>query len=220
MSKPKISKKTWAIIVILLVLIADQASKIWVKTHMIMHQSIKVTSWFQIYFTENNGMAYGIEIFNKLFLTSFRIAAVALFTYYLIKIIKQKMPTGFIVCVSLIIAGATGNILDSVFYGKIFTDSIGRVATMFPEGGGYAPFFYGKVVDMLYFPLFSFTWPEWVPFLGGKYYLFFQPVFNIADSAITVGVILLFIFYRHYLGEKKKDVESQKEDDSQIQNNK
>ena len=203
MSKPKISRAGWAIIVILLVLIADQASKIWVKTHMVMNQSFEIFPWFQIYFTENPGMAYGIELFDKLFLTLFRIAAVAIFSYYLIKIIKDKMPTGFIVCVSLIIAGATGNIIDSVFYGKIFTDSVGKVATMFPESGGYAPFFYGKVVDMLYFPLFSFNWPEWVPFLGGKHYLFFQSIFNIADSAITVGVILLLIFYRHPLSHNK-----------------
>lgn len=210
MSKPKISKAGWATIVILLVLIADQSSKIWVKTHMVMHQSFEIFPWFQIYFTENPGMAYGIELFDKLFLTLFRIIAVTFFTYYLVKIIKKKMPTGFIVCVSLIIAGAAGNIIDSVFYGRIFTDSIGRVAEIFPKEGGYAPFFYGKVVDMLYFPLFSFNWPEWVPFVGGKHYLFFQPIFNIADSAITVGVALLLIFYRHTLGEKNHTEELKK----------
>ncbi|MEG0949809.1 MAG: lipoprotein signal peptidase [Bacteroidales bacterium] len=204
MGKLKFTKGQLALLVIFLVLIIDQASKIWVKTHMVMHESIEITPWFFIYFTENNGMAYGIEIFNKLFLTLFRIGAVIAFSFYLHHCIKRRFTTGFILCIALIIAGATGNIIDSIFYGQIFNNSYGQLATLFPEGGGYAPFFYGKVVDMLYFPLFQFTWPNWIPFVGGEEYLFFRPIFNIADSAITVGVALLFIFYRHHLGNDDK----------------
>lgn len=200
----KLKKGQLALLIIFLVLIVDQASKIWVKTHMTMHESIEITPWFFIYFTENNGMAYGIELFNKLFLTLFRIGAVVAFSFYLRHCIKRQFTTGFISCLALIIAGATGNIIDCVFYGKIFSNSYGQLATMFPEGGGYAPFFYGKVVDMLYFPLFQFTWPEWMPVVGGQDYLFFRPIFNIADSAITVGVFLMVIFYRHHLGDDKK----------------
>lgn len=204
----KLTKGQWALLVIFLVLIVDQVSKIWVKTHMTMHESIEITPWFFIYFTENNGMAYGIEIFNKLFLTLFRIGAVIAFCFYLRHCIKRHFTTGFIVCISLIIAGAAGNIIDSVFYGKIFSNSYGQLATMFPEGGGYAPLFYGKVVDMLYFPLFQFTWPQWMPFVGGEEYLFFRPIFNVADSAITVGVFLLLIFYRHHLGDDKQSAQT------------
>ena len=200
----KVSKGQWALIVVFLVLLVDQFSKIWVKTHMVMYQSFEITPWFYIYFTENNGMAYGIELFNKLFLTLFRIAAVIFFSFYLHKCVKRQFTTGYIVCVALIIAGATGNIIDSVFYGQIFTDSIGHVAQIFPKGGGYAPIFYGKVVDILYFPLLTFNWPSWVPYVGGTEYLFFRPIFNVADSAITVGVILLIIFYRHHLGDNKQ----------------
>ncbi|MGL4293952.1 MAG: lipoprotein signal peptidase [Bacteroidales bacterium] len=208
MSKLKFTKGQLSLLVIFLVLLADQASKIWIKTHMTMHESFEITPWFFIYFTENNGMAYGIELFSKLFLTLFRIVAVGAFSYYLYSCIKKRYSTGFILCIALIIAGATGNIIDSVFYGKIFSNSYGQVATMFPEGGGYAPLFYGKVVDMLYFPLFSFNWPQWMPFVGGEEFLFFRPIFNIADSAITVGVALLFIFYRHHLGDEPKKKET------------
>ncbi|MEG1615538.1 MAG: lipoprotein signal peptidase [Bacteroidales bacterium] len=214
MSKLKLTKGQLALLIIFLVLLVDQASKIWIKTHMTMHQSFEITPWFFIYFTENNGMAYGIELGSKLFLTLFRIVAVGGFSYYLWRCIKRKAATGFIACLSLIIAGAAGNIIDSIFYGRIFSNSYGQVATMFPEGGGYAPFFYGKVVDMLYFPLFRFNWPEWMPFVGGEEFLFFRPIFNIADSAITVGVALLFIFYRNLFDndDKKK---AQKESSSQ-----
>ena len=208
MSNFKLTKRHWALLVILLVLIADQASKIWVKTHMVMHESIEIAPWFYIYFTENNGMAYGIELFNKLFLTLFRIGAVAAFSFYLRHCIKRNMPTGFIICIALIIAGAAGNIIDCVFYGRIFSNSYGQLATIFPEGGGYAPFFYGRVVDMLYFPLFRFDWPEWMPLVGGKEYLFFQPIFNIADSAITVGVIALLLFYRRCIGESERRIDT------------
>ena len=213
----KLKSGHWAIIVIVLVLIVDQVSKIWVKTHMYMGEDIVITNWFHIFFTENNGMAYGIELFDKIFLTLFRIGAVALFSYYLIRCIKKGVKKGFIICLSLVIAGAFGNIIDCVFYGRIFSDSYGRIATMF-QGDGYAPWFYGRVVDMLYFPLFQFNWPEWVPFIGGNHYLFFRPVFNVADSAITVGVALRLLFYRHSLthelessDEKKKNNKDESE---------
>ncbi len=208
MSKFKLSKGQISILVMLFVLIIDQASKLWVKTHMAIGDSYEITSWFYIYFIENNGMAYGVEIFSKLFLTIFRIVAVGGFSYMLYKCIKRKYPTGFVVAFSSIIAGAVGNLIDSIFYGRMFTDSYGRVAEVFPEGGGYAPYFYGKVVDMLYFPLFEITWPEWVPFVGGTEYLFFRPVFNIADSAIFCGAVSMLLFYRNYIGSEDNKKES------------
>ena len=145
-------------------------------------------------------MAFGIEVLGKLFLSLFRIAAIALIGYFLYKLTGKKgsYKYGYIVCIALIFAGAAGNIIDSLFYGLLFSESTYRsVAVLLPAGGGYAPFLYGKVVDMLYFPLFGFYWPQWVPFVGGEYFEFFRPVFNIADSAISVGVIVLILFYRN-----------------------
>lgn len=168
---------------------------------MQLHESIEITPWFYIYFTENNGMAFGIEIISKLFLSIFRLVAVVLIGYYLYKIVKENYRIGFIVCISLILAGALGNIIDSVFYGVIFDHSYGQLATFMPEAGGYASWFHGKVVDMLYFPLFSFYWPEWMPVVGGEEFVFFRPIFNLADSAITVGVVLLLICYRKNLAK-------------------
>ncbi|HAP17843.1 MAG TPA: lipoprotein signal peptidase [Butyricimonas virosa] len=210
----RLSRGAWALIIILGVIILDQALKIWVKTHFYLGEDVPVTSWFQLHFIENNGMAFGIELGSKLFLTLFRIVAVGLLSYYIVKICKSDLiPVGYIVCVALITAGAAGNIFDCMFYGLIFNNPMPpEVAVMFPDGGGYASLFHGRVVDMLYFPLFSFDWPEWVPFVGGENFLFFQPVFNIADAAITVGMILLIIFYNKYLGvsldsEKEKSAE-------------
>ena len=181
-----------ALIIILSVLIIDQIIKIVVKTHMEIGQSIEVTPWFQILFVENNGMAFGMEIIGKLFLSLFRIGAIGFFTWYLIKILDKGFPTGYVVTVSFVIAGAIGNLLDCMFYGLIFTESTPFTqAAMTSIGDGYAPFLYGKVVDMFYFPLW--TWPEWMPLVGGD--VFFEPVFNFADSCITCGVIALLLFY-------------------------
>ncbi len=197
----KLTKGKIALLVIFLMLLVDQLSKIWIKTHMQLHESIEITPWFYIYFTENNGMAFGIEIISKLFLSVFRLIAVVLIGYYLYKIVKENYRTGFIICISLILAGALGNIIDSIFYGVVFDHSYGQLATFMPEAGGYSSWFHGKVVDMLYFPLFKFNWPEWMPMVGGEEFLFFRPIFNLADSAITVGVALLLIFYRKHLAK-------------------
>lgn len=193
-------KRKAALLTVLLILLIDQISKIWIKTHFTLGESISVTGWFKILFVENNGMAFGIEVLGKLFLSLFRIAAIALIGYFLYKLSGKKgsYKYGYIVCIALIFAGAAGNIIDSLFYGLLFSESTYRsVAVLLPAGGGYAPFLYGKVVDMLYFPLFGFYWPQWVPFVGGEYFEFFRPVFNIADSAISVGVIVLILFYRN-----------------------
>lgn len=189
-----------AIAVIFLVLLVDQISKIWVKTNMALYDMIEVTSWFKIYFVENNGMAFGIEAIGKLFLSVFRIIAVAAIIVYLTRLVKQNYKSGFIICIALILAGASGNIIDSVFYGAFFEASYqGHIASAVPYGEGYASLLHGKVVDMLYFPLIEGTFPKWVPFVGGNDFLFFRFIFNIADSAITAGVALLIIFYRKTL---------------------
>jgi len=197
----KLSRGWLATIVIVGILIIDQLVKIWVKTHMFLGESIHIADWFQIYFIENNGMAFGMEMGSKLFLTLFRIVAVGLLIYYLWKIRNRDyIKTGYLVCIALITAGAAGNIVDSVFYGIVFNNPYPpEIAQAFPTEGGYAALFHGRVVDMLYFPLFSFYWPDWVPFVGGNFFLFFQPIFNIADAAITVGILVLIIFYSKYL---------------------
>lgn len=208
-TKERNKKAIIALTVTLAVLIIDQASKIWIKTHFMLGESVQVTSWFNIAFVENNGMAFGLEFFDKVFLTVFRIIAVGLLFYYLAKTIKKSLPTSYIVCISLLSAGALGNIIDCIFYGQLFGGSAGQVAGFLPDGGGYAPLLYGRVVDMLQFPLIDTQWPEWMPFVGGDDFTFFDPVFNIADSAITVSVFLMALFQREILttefSEKKTE---------------
>ncbi|MDD4921852.1 MAG: lipoprotein signal peptidase [Bacteroidales bacterium] len=199
---PKLSRGWRVSLLIFLVLVADQTLKIWIKTNMSLHESIRITDWFYLFFTENNGMAFGIELFDKLFLTIFRIGAVVALFWYLYRICPKKSTRfGYCVCISLIIAGALGNIIDCLFYGLIFDDSVGHMAMLFPDGGGYGTLFYGRVVDMLYFPLIDTYFPNWMPFVGGDHFIFFRPVFNLADSAISVGIILLLLFYRRDLSE-------------------
>ena len=193
------SKGWGAVCIVMLLLILDQALKIWIKTHLQLHESIEITPWFYLYFTENPGMAFGIEVIGKLFLTLLRIVAVGFIGYFIYKLVKEQYKFGFIACVSLVLAGALGNIFDSVFYGVVFDHSFGQVATFMPEGGGYGEWLHGKVVDMFYFPLIDTILPDWVPVWGGEHFVFFRPIFNLADSAICVGVFLLLIFYRHTL---------------------
>ena len=190
------------LLLIFCILLIDQVSKIWIKTHMYLGQEFHVAGdWFLIHFTENNGMAFGLEFggtFGKLFLSVFRIALVTGIGWYLWHLVKTKASNGAVICFSLIFAGAVGNIIDSAFYGLIFSDSSEGIATMFPPEGGYAGFLHGRVVDMLYFPLISGQFPSWFPFWGNESFLFFRPVFNIADSSISIGVMILLIFQKRF----------------------
>jgi signal peptidase II len=192
-------KKSQALMVVLLVpliLVVDQAIKIAVKTSMYMHESRRVTDWFYILFTENRGMAFGIELFDKLFLTSFRIVAVVALTWYIVRRIRQGVQWGFLVCLTLILAGAAGNIFDCLFYGMVFNDPVPpQVAHFVPWGTGYAPVMMGRVVDMFYFPLVEWDWPSWLPFWGGEHFIFFSPIFNFADACISCGCIAMILFY-------------------------
>ncbi|NOR76299.1 MAG: lipoprotein signal peptidase [Draconibacterium sp.] len=203
------SRSTKSLIVIFLILIADQVLKVWVKTTMSLgDEFIIFKDWFILHFVENNGMAFGFEFageYGKIFLSIFRIFAVIAIGWYLFKLAKQKeIPFGFVISIALIFAGAIGNIIDSLFYGIIFNHSYGQVATLFPEGGGYAGFLHGKVVDMFYFPLIQGRYPNWIPYFGGDPFIFFRPVFNIADSAITVGIFSILIFYRKYFNKPEE----------------
>ncbi|MCC8172481.1 MAG: lipoprotein signal peptidase [Parabacteroides sp.] len=206
----KFSKGWGAVLIVLLVLVADQALKIWIKTHLQLHDNIEITKWFYLYFTENPGMAFGIEVIGKLFLSVFRIVAVGFIGYYLFQLVKKNYKFGYIACIALILTGAVGNIIDSVFYGVVFDHSYGQVATFMPAGGGYASWLHGKVVDMFYFPLIQTVLPDWVPFWGGKEFVFFRPIFNLADSAICVGVFILILFYRRTLSESLSKEETKK----------
>lgn len=199
----------WLLIsIIAIVLIIDQWIKFYVKTHFMLHESYKVTNWFYLYFVENDGMAFGWNLFNKLFLTSFRILAVGFIVYYIVKLIYKNVQirTGYIVCLALVTAGAAGNIFDCIFYGLIFSASeTWHIASLVPFGTGYTGLFTGKVVDMFYFPLFSWTWPEFFPIWGGQHCVFFSPIFNFADASISCGIIAILLFYRKYLTTSKNE---------------
>ena len=197
-----------AVIIVIAILLIDQILKIWVKTNMHLHECITITDWFKICFIENKGMAFGMEIGSKLVLSLFRIVAVSVIGYYIYLQVKQKARTGYIVCLAMVMAGAIGNIIDCMFYGLIFNASSEFYTSYFvPFGEGYAPFLMGKVVDMFYFPLIVSTWPDWMPMVGGEDFVFFSPIFNFADASISVGVVLLLLFYRKELSKLslKKD---------------
>ena len=203
-----------ASILIIVILLIDQISKVYIKTNFRLQESVEVFSWFQILFVENDGMAWGAKLSDfvsfvsdrtaKVILTTFRLVAVVGIAYWLVTSIKTKGSKILIVAISLIFAGALGNIIDSVFYGVIFNDSFGQVATFLPEEGGYDTLLHGKVVDMLHFPMWKGYLPEWIPFLGGKYFTFFEPVFNIADMAISTGVGLLLVFNKRAFSKNEE----------------
>lgn len=194
------------------ILLIDQIVKYWIKTNMALNESFPVFgSWFQIHFIENEGMAYGLKFggeFGKIALTLFRLVAVVVGFFYMKKLVREQYHTGLLICGALILAGAAGNLIDSMFYGMIFSESTNStVAQFLPAAGGYGTFLHGNVVDMLYFPLIEGFFPDWVPFWGGEHFIFFRPIFNIADAAISVGVIAILIFQKRFLhkpGEEKE----------------
>ena len=203
MDKQQMAKRGILVTLIVVgVLLVDQLIKIWVKTNMTLHEQIEILSWFKIVFIENNGMAYGMEIGSKLVLSLFRVVAISVLGYYMVGQVKRQARWGYLVCLSMIFAGAVGNLLDSMFYGLVFNASSEFYTSYFvPFGTGYAPFLMGKVVDMFYFPLIVTTWPDWVPVVGGNPYVFFSPIFNFADASISVGVVVLLLFYRKEISE-------------------
>ena len=203
MDKQQMAKRGMLVTLIVVgVLLVDQLIKIWVKTNMTLHEQIEILSWFKIVFIENNGMAYGMEIGSKLVLSLFRVVAISVLGYYMVRQVKRQARWGYLVCLSMIFAGAVGNLLDSMFYGLVFNASSEFYTSYFvPFGTGYAPFLMGKVVDMFYFPLIVTTWPDWVPVVGGNPYVFFSPIFNFADASISVGVVVLLLFYRKEISE-------------------
>ncbi len=187
--------------IILTILLADQVLKFWVKTNFYLGESLEIFSWFQLVFIQNNGMAFGWEIGSKLLLTLLRIATVGFLIFYIYRIYGRKeCRTGYLVCLALVVAGAAGNIVDCMFYGLIFNNPLPpEVAQVFPANGGYGTFLHGLVVDMFYFPLCEWDWPAWMPIIGRRHFMFFRPVFNLADAAISVGMVALILFYSNQI---------------------
>lgn len=211
----QLSHYQWAIVVAILVVIIDQVLKIWVKTDFYLGEEREITSWFKLSFVENNGMAFGWQFGSKLFLTIFRLLFAGAIVYYLIKLKRGiGIKFGYLICVALVLAGAVGNIIDCMFYGIIFNNPMPpEVANIFPVEGGYAPFLQGRVVDMLSFPLFSFDWPDWMPIVGGNHFEFFKPVFNLADAAISCGIIAILLFYSKQLGHSFAELKRMRQEE-------
>ena len=209
-----------AVLIVLAVLLTDQVIKIWVKTTMLLHENIQVTDWFYIAFIENNGMAFGMQLGSKIVLSLFRVVAISALGYYIWLEVKRQARTGYIVLLSMMLAGAAVNLIDCMFYGLVFKASSPYFVSHFvPFGTGYAPFLMGKVVDMFYFPLIETEWPQWVPFVGGDHFVFFSPVFNFADACISVSVVWLLLFYRKEISQisfgrpkEKEQEEPEKQD--------
>ena len=196
------------LLIVFLVLLVDQAVKFYIKTHFFLGEEYHVAGdWFIIHFTENNGMAFGMEFagnYGKLFLSSFRILAVFVIAWYLYDLVRKQAPAGLVISISLILAGALGNIIDSTFYGRLFSDSNYEIAKFMSPEGGYASLLHGRVVDMFYFPIIEGHFPAWFPVWGTEEFIFFRPVFNFSDSSITVGVVMILLFQRKFF--PKKDV--------------
>lgn len=200
--KQGLSKGWMAVLIVAVILIADQVIKILVKTNMYYGEDIRIADWFYLRFVENPGMAFGMRVLPTELLVIFRILFVCVIGWWITLLVRSGYKRGYVAAIALIMAGAIGNILDNVFYGVIFSDSTyTEVATLVPLGEGYAGWLTGHVVDMFYFPLFSFDWPKWMPFVGGEHFIFFSPVFNLADAAVSCGVILIFLFYAKLFGD-------------------
>jgi len=200
-------KKYYPVLIVFAILFIDQASKIWVKSTMLIGQEIVIASWFKIHFTENEGMAFGMVlpgIYGKIALSTFRVFAVGFLIYLIRNLVKENAHWGFVTAMSMILAGASGNIIDSAVYGLIFSESYYSVASLVPFGTGYQEFLKGHVVDMFFFPLYSGFLPEWIPFFGGKFFTFFDAVFNVADAAITVGVAIILLFQNTFFRKQEK----------------